>query len=278
MTGEWEARLHDIEAGRLDAGSFMTGIAEFTRAVIVGSEPGRVAFDTIGTCPKCGTGEIVEGQRGFGCNRWRDGCDYVLWKDYQGHAIDERQARELFQRRLSLRPFRLGDESMVLALTERGQPTHLLVPRREHQRPAGGSAAKRGGKPAARRAADTRGGTQRGGTQAKATRRQSTAARPTAAKTTAAKTPPGDKAPVCPLCGGAMVEREASFCCASWRAGCGFAIHKTIAGKKISKAMARKLLTKGQTQLLKGFTSRANKKFDARLKLEDGRVKFEFGG
>jgi DNA topoisomerase-3 len=74
-----------------------------------------------------------------------------------------------------------------------------------------------------------------------------------------------------------MVEREASYCCASWRNGCGFAINKTIAGKKISKAMARRLLRNGETQVLKGFTSKSNKKFDARLKLEAGRVRFEFG-
>ena len=72
-----------------------------------------------------------------------------------------------------------------------------------------------------------------------------------------------------------MVEREGSFSCAAWRDGCTFSIHKVIAGKKISKSMARKLLTKGQTQVLKGFRSKSNKTFAARLKLEDGRIRFD---
>ncbi len=29
--------------------------------------------DTLGTCPKCG-GEVIEGQKGFGCANWREGC------------------------------------------------------------------------------------------------------------------------------------------------------------------------------------------------------------
>ena len=40
--------------------------------------------------------------------------------------------------------------------------------------------------------------------------------------------------------------------------------------------MAMKLLTKGRTQVLKGFRFKSDKKFDARLKLENGRVDFEF--
>ncbi|OLN29609.1 type IA DNA topoisomerase [Desulfosporosinus metallidurans] len=33
----------------------------------------------LGTCPKCG-GDVIEGQKGFGCARWREGCRFVLWK------------------------------------------------------------------------------------------------------------------------------------------------------------------------------------------------------
>jgi DNA topoisomerase-3 len=73
-----------------------------------------------------------------------------------------------------------------------------------------------------------------------------------------------------------MIEREKSFSCSAHRTGCRFVILKEIGRKKITKAMAVKLLTKGQTQLLKGFRSSSEAKFDARLKLHDGRVEFEF--
>ena len=75
-----------------------------------------------------------------------------------------------------------------------------------------------------------------------------------------------------------MVETEKAYSCSAWRDGCKFAIWKKIAGKKISPAMAKKLLGKGQTQVIKGFVGKSGKKFDARLKLEEGQVRFEFEG
>ena len=61
-----------------------------------------------------------------------------------------------------------------------------------------------------------------------------------------------------------------------WRGGCKFAVWKTIAGKKISVRTAQTLLGKGRSPLLKGFKSKAGKLFAARLKLEDGAVRFDF--
>ncbi len=73
-----------------------------------------------------------------------------------------------------------------------------------------------------------------------------------------------------------MQEQPKSYSCSGWKAGCKFAIWKTIAEKKISSSMARALLTKGQTSRLKGFKSKTGKAFDARLKLVEGRVAFDF--
>ena len=55
-------------------------------------------------------------------------------------------------------------------------------------------------------------------------------------------------------------------------------IWKTISGLTIPEVQAKKLLTKGKTDLLKGFTSKAGKKFDAYLVLkgEQKQVGFEF--
>ena len=47
------------------------------------------------TCPKCGQGRIIEGRRGFGCNRYREGCDFVVWKELSGKRLTEKQIRAL---------------------------------------------------------------------------------------------------------------------------------------------------------------------------------------
>ncbi len=59
--------------------------------------------------------------------------------------------------------------------------------------------------------------------------------------------------------------------------GCRFAIWKTIAGKKIGVRTAQALLRQGRSPVLKGFESKSGKPFDARLKLDGGEVRFDFG-
>jgi DNA topoisomerase-3 len=82
----------------------------------------------------------------------------------------------------------------------------------------------------------------------------------------------------CPLCGREVVEYPKSYGCSGYREGCRFAIWKQVAGKKISRTQVKALLQKGRTGLIKGFKSKAGKKFDAVLKLSDGKVEFDFGG
>ncbi|HSO83308.1 type IA DNA topoisomerase, partial [Thiocapsa sp.] len=48
-------------------------------------------------CPKCGRGRIIEGRRGFGCNRFREGCDFVVWKTYDGRDLKETDIRDLIE-------------------------------------------------------------------------------------------------------------------------------------------------------------------------------------
>lgn len=49
-------------------------------------------------CPKCGQGRIIQGRRGFGCDRFRDGCDFVVWREIGGKRLTERQIAELIRR------------------------------------------------------------------------------------------------------------------------------------------------------------------------------------
>ena len=55
-------------------------------------------------------------------------------------------------------------------------------------------------------------------------------------------------------------------------------IWKTVAHKKITLAMAKKLLGKGETGLLKGFKSAKGTEFEANLKLVEGKVEMIFPG
>ena len=45
----------------------------------VKTQENKTKAEALGNCPKCG-GAIIEGQKGFGCSNWREGCYFVLWK------------------------------------------------------------------------------------------------------------------------------------------------------------------------------------------------------
>jgi len=83
----------------------------------------------------------------------------------------------------------------------------------------------------------------------------------------------------CPGCGqGELLETTRAFGCSRYREGCTFAVWKTVAGVKLTKAQVRDLLAKGRIGPIEGFQSKAGKPFKAALKLgADGRVAFDFG-
>jgi DNA topoisomerase III len=83
----------------------------------------------------------------------------------------------------------------------------------------------------------------------------------------------------CPKCGGKIFETETSYICERSQADrkpCKFKLSKTILGRDIPKDQGQKLLATGKTDLLEGFISKRGRPFSAYLKLEDGKVGFEF--
>lgn len=126
LTGNWEKRLADISRSKDDDTDFMKGISSFVCGIVeqikassalkaaampqqprnqrpfsdkqpvavkkpaaATSQPAAVLRPVIAPCPACGTGGIIEGSRGFGCNRFKEGCNYVVWKEFYGKKISQ---------------------------------------------------------------------------------------------------------------------------------------------------------------------------------------------
>ena len=85
---------------------------------------------------------------------------------------------------------------------------------------------------------------------------------------------------ICPVCNeGQVFEIENAYICE--RATmvpkkCSFRLSKTILQRAIPKEQAQKLMATGKTDLLPGFISKRGRPFSAYLKLEKGRIGFEF--
>ena len=86
----------------------------------------------------------------------------------------------------------------------------------------------------------------------------------------------GESAGKCPLCDGDVVRTKFGYGCSNFRNGCKFSVSKTICQRTISISNIRMLLQTGRTSKIQGFVSKNGKSFDAYLKLDNGKVVFDF--
>jgi DNA topoisomerase-3 len=82
----------------------------------------------------------------------------------------------------------------------------------------------------------------------------------------------------CPLCAGEVRRTTFGYGCGSYREnGCKFSINMAICGRTIPISAVKQLLLSGKTEKLTGFVSKkSGKSFDGALKLENGKVVFDF--
>ena len=123
LTGEWESMLKEIEKGKFSAGDFMHRIAQFTRQLVKESDISHINYEVYGACPKC-KHSIIKGNKGFGCSKWREGCSFVLWKEYKGIELNEGQIRSLLQKKILLQPI----NGSILSLSNDGKLLEIPVP------------------------------------------------------------------------------------------------------------------------------------------------------
>lgn len=90
-TGRLEKTLSDIEKGKFKKADFMKLITDFTVESVekIKKDTGALSkfkielpegVESIGNCPVCGN-PVIEGEKGFGCSNWRNGCTFTIWKD-----------------------------------------------------------------------------------------------------------------------------------------------------------------------------------------------------
>jgi DNA topoisomerase III len=99
LTGEWEYKLKQMEAGKLERSEFMQHIAQATQDMVSRIKDGEIpeeAFATINApCPKCG-GVIQENYKKFQCKA----CDFSLWKVVAGRQYETAEVEELLTQRV----------------------------------------------------------------------------------------------------------------------------------------------------------------------------------
>ena len=87
----------------------------------------------------------------------------------------------------------------------------------------------------------------------------------------------GDIVGKCPLCGKDVIRYKNGYSCSGYKEGCEFSVYGFLCRRVISKSNMQMLLETGRSSKIKGFISKNGKSFDAYLKLEEGKVVFDFG-
>src|SRR5207249_3791572 len=65
------------------------------RAAEPAAKVAKAADEDILACPRCKTGTLITGKRGWGCSRWREGCQFVIWFETAGKRLTKTQLEEL---------------------------------------------------------------------------------------------------------------------------------------------------------------------------------------
>jgi DNA topoisomerase-3 len=237
LTGEWEHKLKQMEAGGFKRPEFMEEIRVFTRDIVSKAQgftdDAEGAFpDLEVVCPKCGKSPFKETVRQFKCRS----CDLSLWKSLAGRPLERPEITSLLTKKTvgPLDGFRSRFGKPFSAELEFDAEFKLKFVFGERE-----------GDPAAEEALRNS---------------EAIAPCPVCKKGTIRE---GVTSYVCDQSIGA--EKT-----------CEFRTGKTILQRSIPREEIVKLSETGRTSLIAGFVSKKGRKFAAYLKLDGKKVSFEF--
>ncbi len=229
LTGEWEKKLRDIEAGTYEPANFMNELKQMVSDLVftVRREP-TIHFQSVEeapasaqkeiakadvklNCPRCGEGEMIEGKNGWGCSRYKDGCHTIIPFMFAGKRITDSQFETLIKRGKTaiIKGFEIEGKNVdgLLSLNDNYELTFdkvekekLICPRCKE---------------------------------------------------------------------GKMIKGQKAYGCNRFKEGCRTVVPFVFMDKKLTTKQIEDLILKGKTNVLKGFKNNAGEKISGRLFLDD---------
>lgn len=239
MTGEWEFKLKQMEQGAMDRARFMSEIRAFTEDIVEKAKTysgDTVAGNFLDLDAKCPKCGETGFKESFKAYECKS-CGLLVWKNMAGRELER-------------------DE--VTALLESGSVGPLEGFRSKMGRPFSAVV-----KLDAEHKQSFDFGDSNGGEGAKIDFSTATAIGP------------------CPVCGqGTVYDTGSAYVCdhstPEHGKKCSFRMGKVILQREIPVEQVRRLLETGKTDLIPRFISKKGRPFSAFLKLENGKVGFEF--
>lgn len=111
MTAKWESYLKKIGEGQGSQEAFLQNITKFLSATIEDA-PKKVASNkvefaikeqqdaqSIGNCPICNTGKMMDKKTFYCCNESSNGCSFVIFKTISEKKLTEKNIKDLIQKK-----------------------------------------------------------------------------------------------------------------------------------------------------------------------------------
>lgn len=102
LTARFEDKLKEIEEGKLRKDEFLKNeVSEIKKYIErFKEEPTKkIEYERkgLGICPCCKQGEVEIYPKSYGCNRYKDGCSFTIWKTIAGKKITETMAAQVIK-------------------------------------------------------------------------------------------------------------------------------------------------------------------------------------
>ena len=237
LTGMWEKKLREIEAGKYEISAFMVEMKAMVTEIVqqVKQSAGKVitvvdpevkvtagsqqkpekekkpkvsseTADKIG-CPKCKKGEVIKGKQAWGCNAFREGCNFRLPFDYEGKKLSD---------------------TNVKALCRKNRSGEIKIADRDGQQIAGNLVFDR--------------------------------------DFALVFEPKAPEELHCPRCKkGTIIKGKTAWGCDEFRNGCQLRVPFVFMGKELTDSQMEQLVLKGKTNKIIGFTGMDGTKKDGKL-------------
>lgn len=123
LTGDWERKLRLIEKGEFQPDQFKKELVEMvvglTNEVLFNENnhtitildeeelkekkkkkktPSKKVEITELKCPKCKEGSLMKGKKAYGCERFKEGCKFIVPFDFMGKKLTNKQLSDLIQK------------------------------------------------------------------------------------------------------------------------------------------------------------------------------------
>lgn len=107
-------------------GSSKASAAKKSEAKATTSGPG--GLQVLADCPRPGCGgQLIEGKKGYGCTHYKQGCGFVIWKDFSGKKISHTMLKTLLEKgQTQLLAFKKEDQSFKARMILSDQNTGKL--------------------------------------------------------------------------------------------------------------------------------------------------------